>query len=90
MMTELDRYNQSLDRSLLDYMRGKESSFDEHCQTFKLADKIPADPVAKRGAVMKMVTARTNLAMWARCLAKRWLLNHGFQSWDDGDIVLSE
>jgi hypothetical protein len=88
-MTELDKYNESLDRALVDYMRGKESSFDEHCQRFNLADKIPADPFAKRGSVMKMVTAKTNLPMWARCLAKRWLENHGFQSWDDGDIVLS-
>lgn len=88
MQAEMQRYFESLDSALLDYMRGKTSSFDEHCERFGLSDKIPANPVAKTGAVMKMVTSRTNLAMWARVMAKRWLDNHSFKSWDDGDVKI--
>lgn len=75
MQTEMDKYFESLDSALLDYMRGKTSSFDEHCKRFGLSDKIPANPIAKQGAVMKMIT-------------KRWLDNHGYKSWDDGDVKI--
>ena len=61
MSTEMHAYFESLDSALLDYMRGKVSSFDEHCTRFGLAEKIPANPVAKQGAVMKMITSRTSL-----------------------------
>lgn len=86
MQTELDKYNHSLDLALLDYLRGKTSTFDAHCEAFDLTSKLPENPIAKTGAVMKMITARTNLPMWARVQAKKWLADRGFQSWDDGDV----
>jgi len=86
MQTELDKYNHSLDLALLDYSRGKTSTFDAHCEAFGLTSKLPENPLAKTGAVMKMITARTNLPMWARVQAKTWLTTHGFKSLDDGDV----
>jgi len=86
MQTELDKYNDSLDMALVDYMRGKTESFASHCERFGLRGKLPANETAKTGAVMKMVTARTNLPAWARIAAKKWLSDRGFQSWDDGDV----
>lgn len=89
MQTELDKYNHSLDLALMDYVIGKTEKFDAHCKAFDLTGKLPANPIAKTGAVMKMITARTNLPMWARKEAKRWLTVRGYQSWDDGDVPTS-
>jgi hypothetical protein len=86
MMAELKAYNESLDIALEDYMSGDGTSFEEHCDKWGLSDKIPNHPLAKHGAIMKMVTARTSLPMEIRRKAKVWLVENGFRSWDDGDV----
>jgi len=86
VQTELDKYNESLDTALLDYVRGKEQTFDEHCIKFDLDKRIPHHELARRVAVMKMITARVNLPIWARSFAKQWLIDRGYLPWDDGDV----
>ena len=87
MMTELDKYNESLDTALLEYVSGKEQKFDEHCIKYNLDKRIPNHEMTRRAAVMKTITARTNLPMWARSFAKKWLTDRCFMSWDDGDVT---
>ena len=86
MDAEIALYNRSLDVALKAYMKGDEEPLAIHCRAWNMEEKIPNHPVAKRGAVMKMVTSRASLPMPMRSEAKRWLKKNGFQSWDDGDV----
>ena len=38
------------------------------------------------GGIYKTITARTTLPLELRRKAKHWLDEHGYKSWDDGDL----
>lgn len=86
MSTELEEYNKSLDHALTKYMEGDERPINRHIRRFDLWAKFPNDPHIRKCALMKAVTGRTGIRKELRALAKQWLLEHGYQSWDDGDI----
>jgi hypothetical protein len=83
-MIKLKAYNQSLEDALLAYMQGDEDQFVSHCKRYDVS--LPENELARRGAVMKTITAKTNLPIEIRRQAKQWLTDRGFQSWDDGDV----
>ena len=47
---------------------------------------LPAEPLVFWAAVHKAITSRTELPIEFRRKSKAYLTEHGFKSWDDGDL----
>lgn len=85
-MQPFREYYESLDSALVEHMNGNRNRLQLHCDRWGMSAKLPAHGTAREAAICKLVTARTSLPIGIRKKAKRWLAEHGFQSWDDGEL----
>ena len=85
---EIEEYNTSLRNALIAYTDGNSKLLDDHMKKHKIVNllNIPKRTLTYKCAVYKIVTARSDLPMKVRKKAKKWLIKHGFGSWDDGDV----
>lgn len=82
--TPLQEYGELLDEAIIAYMDGDAIPYTMLCDQYGV--EYPVLPPSQTCSVMKAATARTPLPMEYRQRAKKWLLDNGFESLDDGDV----
>jgi hypothetical protein len=85
----LSDYFASLDPALIEFvMHDNDGPIKRHMAMYPDAHSraMSADSAVFKCALFKAATGRRALPMEVRSKAKRYLIEHGWQSWDDGDV----
>lgn len=84
-MTNIDEFLKERNAALL--------SLDEaqiRAYSFKCGAPLPSNPISFWAAVHKARTGIKTLPREARVLSHQWLKKHGFSTWDDGDLEVTQ
>lgn len=82
----IEQYNTSLVQALTAYMEGDDRPLLSHKLKFGIA--VNPNPVIERISTLKAVTARADVPMRLRSIAKTELVRGGYQSKDDGNVPI--